>query len=414
MLYSALVLVATISALVLRYYNKPMRVCVDATGGDCDGKGWTSEHTEFTYSLCGGADCAGQWAVYRISFSLMGLFLVLLLCTWCKSSLSVYIHQGFWFAKVLGFAGVLVGTLFAPNDVFAYYAWVARFIAPAFLIYQSICFIDFGYTINTKWVEKDEQESSFLCFGNSFDDGGRWWKRVLVITSLFAYAVTFVGVGMMFHFFPQDCAFNPLAIITTLVMALLNTVISLSKIAPHGALFTSALVSIYCTWLSYSAISSMPYLGCNPTYGSEGLVKTIINMSVAAITMLYFSLVIGKRYERENGLGGLAKSAVAHDQVSVSVPAEKDDKGETPDPQSFWTYHIRMFVLSVYLAMVLTNWGEVHEQDDGTSESHTAGRASAWVKISTGWLCSLLYLWTLIAPFCFPDREFGGVSYNGN
>ena len=32
--------------------------------------------------------------------------------------------------------------------------------------------------------------------------------------------------------------------------------------------------------------------------------------------------------------------------------------------------------------------------------------ARAWLQLSTNWLCALLYLWTLIAPKCFPDRDF--------
>ena len=42
------------------------------------------------------------------------------------------------------------GTLFAPNHLFAYYAWIARIGAPVFLLYQLIIFIDFGYTLLTR------------------------------------------------------------------------------------------------------------------------------------------------------------------------------------------------------------------------------------------------------------------------
>ena len=42
------------------------------------------------------------------------------------------------FAKMAFIAGLLLATLFMPNDVFAYFAWVARFVAPGFLIYQAM------------------------------------------------------------------------------------------------------------------------------------------------------------------------------------------------------------------------------------------------------------------------------------
>ncbi len=29
-----------------------------------------------------------------------------------------------------------------------------------------------------------------------------------------------------------------------------------------------------------------------------------------------------------------------------------------------------------------------------------------WVKIVTGWVCVAIYLWTLVAPICMPNRDF--------
>ena len=37
---------------------------------------------------------------------------------------------------------------------------------------------------------------------------------------------------------------------------------------------------------------------------------------------------------------------------------------------------------------------------------YSMGYASAWLQLGTNWLCSLLYLWTLIAPKLFPERDF--------
>ena len=29
-----------------------------------------------------------------------------------------------------------------------------------------------------------------------------------------------------------------------------------------------------------------------------------------------------------------------------------------------------------------------------------------WVKIASSWAAMIIYVWTLIAPACFPDRDF--------
>ena len=35
------------------------------------------------------------------------------------------------------------------------------------------------------------------------------------------------------------------------------------------------------------------------------------------------------------------------------------------------------------------------------------GEGSVWVKMSTSWVVHLFYLWSLLAPVLFPDRDFG-------
>lgn len=39
-------------------------------------------------------------------------------------------------------------------------------------------------------------------------------------------------------------------------------------------------------------------------------------------------------------------------------------------------------------------------------ETMNANVASMWVKIISSWLCITLYVWSLVAPILFPNREF--------
>ena len=59
--------------------------------------------------------------------------------------------------------------------------------------------------------------------------------------------------------------------------------------------------------------------------------------------------------------------------------------------------------------MVLTNWGELDfKADDGTetTASPEAGDAAMWLNIVAQWVMFALYIWTLVAPTLFPDRDF--------
>ena len=84
------------------------------------------------------ATTARVWAAYRIAFVLTGYHLLLLVGTMCCGRFAAILHHGYWLAKLLFLASVATGTLFAPNHLFAYYAWIARIGAPVFLLYQLI------------------------------------------------------------------------------------------------------------------------------------------------------------------------------------------------------------------------------------------------------------------------------------
>ena len=240
----------------------------------------------------------------------------------------------------------------------------------------------------------------------------------------------------------QDCAFNPLAITTTLLFGLLNTAVSISKVAEHGSLLCSALIFLYSVWLCYSAVAAIPDAACNPLqilHAEEGssthTFLLIVSLFVAGGSCAYFAYRMGSREIGRNAMtGGASKApamtdgavsgggAAAHDQVTVNV---KDDNsatgsstsGEDVVAASWAHYYIRMLIITMYMAMLLTDWGvaaEVSgESDEGVptsigsaSRPYSVGYASAWLQLGTNWLCNLLYLWTLVAPKLFPDRDF--------
>ncbi len=61
-------------------------------------------------------------------------------------------------------------------------------------------------------------------------------------------------------------------------------------------------------------------------------------------------------------------------------------------------------LVSGYYAMVLTNWGTV--QSGHAIDQKRTGETSMWIQAAGEWIAILLYIWSLIAPRLFPDREF--------
>ena len=95
--------------------------------------------------------------------------------------------------------------------------------------------------------------------------------------------------------------------------------------------------------------------------------------------------------------------------------------GAQPDSR-LWFFHIVMAAGALYMAMLLTNWGtgslpsvvngtgtgSLAPSGSGTAVyvSNSTGKAQMWVKIASQWVAIALYSWTVVAPRCFPDRDF--------
>jgi hypothetical protein len=123
----------------------------------------------------------------------------------------------------------------------------------------------------------------------------------------------------------------------------------------------------------------------------------------------------------------LERAAAARDLAADKEGEEEDsaqpgDAGGAQPDSRLWYFHVVMAAGALYMAMLLTNWGTGSVQDEsgvspspaGASgsggkvivHSSSTGLAQMWVKIVSQWLAIAIYVWTLIAPRCFPDRDF--------
>ena len=79
----------------------------------------------------------------------------------------------------------------------------------------------------------------------------------------------------------------------------------------------------------------------------------------------------------------------------------------TEDYESWgWVkWHIYMCIGSMYIANMITNWG-TPKVDSPILSAYQPNYFSFWSKLGLQWITSLLYVWTLVAPRIFPDRDF--------
>ena len=65
-------------------------------------------------------------------------------------------------------------------------------------------------------------------------------------------------------------------------------------------------------------------------------------------------------------------------------------------------FHLVFALASMYIAMLMTGWGTNPQERDLID----VGWTSVWVKLVTQWVTAGTYVWMLVAPAVFPERDF--------
>ncbi len=95
-----------------------------------------------------------------------------------------------------------------------------------------------------------------------------------------------------------------------------------------------------------------------------------------------------------------------------SKTEEHEEKERTKTVSySYSFFHIIFSLASMYSAMLLTGWSTSVGESGKLVD---VGWPSVWVRILTGFATAALYLWSLLAPILFPEREFWAPPKEGS
>ena len=164
-----------------------------------------------------------------------------------------------------------------------------------------VILLDFAFFWNESWVAKEHPS---------------WIVGLLVSTvTLFAGSITLV-VYLYEWYSPagEECGRNVWLISTTLVACVVFTAISVHPVAKEGSLLPSAVITAYCVYLCYSALSSEPSdYKCNPHANHHQAKPTMVTSMVLTLLSVVYSALragssdffgknVGGRRTREVGL----------------------------------------------------------------------------------------------------------------
>ncbi|XP_008942974.1 PREDICTED: serine incorporator 3-like [Merops nubicus] len=348
----------------------------------------------------------GYRAVYRVSFAMALFFFLcslLMIAVKTSSDPRAAVHNGFWFFKIAAIVALMVGAFYIPEGPFTR-AWfvIGVFGAFFFILIQLVLLVDFAHSWNESWVEKMEEGNS-KC----------WYAALLSCTSLF-YTLSLVFVVLFYIFYtkPDDCTENKFFISINIILCIAVSIVSiLPKVQEHqtrSGLLQSSVITLYTMYLTWSAMSNEPERNCNPS-----LLNIITQIATPTAGPANTTLVPATQAPPKSLQWWDAQSVVGLVIFVLCLlysrgAAEDGDVRRVADNErdgvqySYTFFHFMLCLAALYIMMTLTNW----YSPDADFKTMTSKWPAVWVKMSSSWVCLLLYLWTLVAPVVLTNRDF--------
>uniref|UniRef100_A0A2P2JZP4 Serine incorporator n=1 Tax=Rhizophora mucronata TaxID=61149 RepID=A0A2P2JZP4_RHIMU len=334
-------------------------------------------------------------AVLRVSFGNFLFFTILaVLMVGVKNQRDPRdsMHHGGWMVKIISWCLLVIFTFFLPNEIISFYESISKFGSGLFLLVQVVLLLDFVHGWNDKWVGYDEQ----------------FWYIALLAVSLVSYLATFVFSGLLFHWFVpsgEECGLNTFFIVMMLICVFVFAVVVLHP-AVGGSILPASVISLYCMYLCYSGMASEPRdYQCNGLHSHSkavssstltlGLLTTILSVVYSAVRAGSSTTLLSPPSSPR-----AAKPLLPMDKETEELAEKEKDK---PVTYSYSFFHLIFSLASMYSAMLLTGWSTSVGESGKLVD---VGWPSVWVRIVTGWATAALYIWSLVAPILFPDREF--------
>ncbi|XP_047090836.1 probable serine incorporator [Lolium rigidum] len=302
-------------------------------------------------------------------------------------------HHGGWIAKFAVWAVLVILMFFVPNVVVTIYEVLSKFGSGLFLLVQVVMLLDFTNNWNDSWVEKDEKK----------------WEIALLVVTVACYLSTFAFSGVLFMWFNpsgQDCGLNVFFIVLTIILAFAFAVIALHP-QVNGSVMPASIISVYSAYLCYTGLSSEPDdYACNGLHRHSKQVSMsslILGMLTTVLSVVYSAVRVGSSttfLSPPSSPRSGAKNPLLGD---TNVEEGKAGGEARPVSYSYTFFHLIFALASMYSGMLLTGWMSVASEK---SELMDVGWTTVWVRICTEWSTAALYIWTLVAPLLFPDRDF--------
>lgn len=418
-------------ALLLFFFSKKLQdhmpdqmvICTDGDGNENFNK----------------THCLQIGFIARMSFILTIFHAFIFIVTLARNEMAGAFHDGCWGFKSFLVGACFVGSFWIDSSFFTTFANIAKYVSVVFLVYQALLMLVVSYKINGTLVSNYEK------------DEGKCSAIILMLVTLCVTAGN--GFWIVLQYTQFKCAYN----ITFMTITMLGIIVMYGLVflrtRADASILTSGIAALYCLYLQWSALSSDPNTECNHLRGSGGNDFFQIGLGIF-FTLLSLFIISASTAKKGQGADHLMEEAeeekkegelteeqvqLAHErQAGIAVqPGQKNqdgtgapavqhrtrddgndsDDGETLhdrrgqgkakfaiSPQTI-QFQLLLILSSVYYCMLFTNW---MNPELFTSKSDTDKKAMGtfWLKFVCEWITMFIYVFSLVAPLIFRDRDF--------
>ncbi|XBW36193.1 hypothetical protein QEN19_001773 [Hanseniaspora menglaensis] len=395
-----------------------------------------------------GIEC-GVSTVYRLNFTL-GLYHILLMFVLLgvnegNLQLQTKIQNSYWGSKIiLYFILLFISFKWVGNE---FLLWFSKFISlpsgSIFVFIGLVLLIDFAHEYTETCLRhiKEEEENQEAYEEETLSL--KFWKRLLVGGTIGMYVCTIIMIIIEYAIFCKNhCGMNIVAWAINLLFLIATSIMAIHPVVqeynPKSGLSQASVVSIYSTYLVFSAMAGEPDdRNCNPLVRSAGTRRaSIILGSIFTIAAIVYTtlraagnsifnvqddgsnqdIYLGEgddidADERKEMRRKAIQSAIdegslpdsALDEFLVDEEEEILKAAQEKPNYNYILFHVIFFLATQWISMLLTI--NVKQLDNG--DFIPVGRTYfySWVKIVSSWLCYILYGWSLVAP-CIMEENF--------
>lgn len=356
---------------------------------------------------------AGALAVNRVMLGVAvfhGILAVILFGVANSNDPRSKLQNGAWGLKLALYFG-LIGAMFFPGaDSFTGVPSLFRVGGFIFILVQLTMLIDSSYMTF----------SSLLDMGSKQEEAGSFpfWNWVILLITLCGYGfMLFVCVVTIAKNNREDdgCAEGVWAVCLVFLFTIVTSVLSISPFvrdASNGAgsengVFQSGMVAAYASYQVLSALINHPEERCHLMDIHDGSTPIkMLGLFFTFVAVLWSAVRSGSHTDA----GALPLTSTDATNVADAVDegrtAARDDEQEVVQ-YNYSQFHAEFALASMYIAMLLTRWGELDGAVVDKSLMVKDSMTSVWIKIISSWLCFAMYALVMLLPPMCPDRNFG-------